>query len=550
MSGDRDLRAAYEEALARQAALETENARLRDASASAQAAAAAQQAELATLRAQAATLQAEAATLQAEQARLKAALAEAHALIAALRRQLFGAKADRLTPEQEAQMLALQRDVVDQVQRPRPTSDEILKAEEPDRTKPPRRPRQPLPEHLETETVVLEPDQTRCPSCGQPGRRIGEEVTEEIDFVPAQLIRRRIVRPKYACACGNAGVAIAPLPPRLIPQSTLGLGLAVHILLTRYDDHLSFYRLEQQIRERHQVRVPRQQMVQWVEHLAEWLRPITHAMWSQMRAGGYMQVDETPVRVLDPDVKGKAARGYLWFYAVPGGDVFLEFDRRRSLEPVANRLAGFTGTIQTDAYEVYQALARRETGITRIGCLAHLRRRFYAALTDHVPEAVWFIGEIRRLYRIEAEGRGLDPPARHALRQERAPATWDALHAKAAGLQSTVLPQSALGKALSYLLEEYDALTGYLRDGRFEIDNNLIENDIRPTAVGRKRWLFIGHPDAGWRSAVAYSLMVSCRRRGINPQDYLTDVLQRLPAMKITDIDTLTPARWQSARHL
>jgi hypothetical protein len=268
-------------------------------------------------------------------------------------------------------------------------------------------------------------------------------------------------------------------------------------------------------------------------------------MWTGMRTTGYLQVDETPVRVLDPDVKGKAGRGYLWFYAVPGGDVFLQFDRRRSLDPVAARLAGFRGTIQTDAYEVYQALARQEPGLTRIGCLAHARRRFYAALGDHPADAVWFISEIRRLYRIEAEGRALTPPDRYALRQDRAPAIWETLHAKAQALQGRILPQSPLGKALAYFLDEYEPLTGYLRDGRFEIDNNLIENDIRPTAVGRKRWLFIGHPDAGWRSAVAYTLLVSCRRRGLNPQAYLTDVLRRLPGIKITELDPLLPANWK-----
>jgi transposase len=507
--------------------------------------------ENARLREAAAQLQAALTARDGETSRLEAALAEARALIAALRRQLFGATADRLTPEQEAQLLALQRDVVDQAQRPRPASDEVLAEDVPPaRRRGPRKPRHSPPEHLETETVTLEPETTVCPVCGGPCRRIGEEVTEELDFIPARLIRRRIVRPKYACGCGDAGVAIAPLPPRLIPQSTLGLGLAVHILLARYDDHLSFYRLEQQFRERHQVHLPRQQMVQWVEHLAEWLRPVTDAMWRQMQATGYLQVDETPVRVLDPDVKGKAARGYLWFYAVPGGDVCLVFDRRRSLEPVTERLARFTGTIQTDAYEVYQALVRRTPGLTRIGCLAHARRRFYAALAESPPEAVWCISEIRRLYQIEAEARALSPPARHALRQQRAPAIWAALREKTTGMRDRVLPQSALGKAVAYFLEEYEALTGYLADGRFEIDNNLIENDIRPTAVGRKRWLFIGHPDAGWRSAVAYSVIVSCRRRGINPQDYLTDILRRLPTTKIADIDTFTPGLWQPVPHV
>jgi hypothetical protein len=248
--------------------------------------------------------------------------------------------------------------------------------------------------------------------------------------------------------------------------------------------------------------------------------------------------------VLDPDVTGRAPRGYLWSYAAPGGDVLLEFDRHRSLAPLQQRLQGFTGTIQTDAYAVYQALASQQPGLTRIGCLAHVRRRFYAALEEDLPDAVWFIAQIGSLYRIEDEARDQSAAARQVLRQQRAPAIWAALKAKAAALQPIVLPKSTMGKAISYFLDEYDALIGYLRDERFEIDNNLIENDIRPTAVGRKRWLFIGHPHAGWRSAVIYSVLVSCRRRGINPEMYLTDVLRRLPSVKITDIDALLPARW------
>jgi transposase len=502
---------------------------------------AAWRAEAARLAAEAQALQTDNTTLRAALAETRAALDDARAVIADLRRQLFGVKADRLTPEQEAQMRALQQDVVEAVERPGPVSDEVLADE---RREHPRRRRPPhgVPVAIETETITLEPEATTCPCCGEPWRRIGEEVTEETDLIPAKLIRRRIVRPKYACRCGEAGVAIAPLPPRLIPQSTLGLGLAVHILLTRYDDHLSFYRLEQQFAERHGVRVPRQQMVQWVEHLAGWLRPIYDAMWRDALASGYIQVDETPVRVLDPDVTGKAPRGYLWFYAAPRGDVLLDFDRRRSLAPVQQRLQGFTGTIQTDAYEVYQALARQQPGVTRIGCLAHSRRRFYAALKEHLSEAVWFIAQIRALYQIEDAVRDQSADAR---RQQDAPAVWAALKAKAEVLQPAVLPKSTMGKAVSYFLDEYDALVGYLRDGRVEIDNNLIENDIRPTAVGRKRWLCIGHPHAGWRSAVIYSIIVSCRRRGINPETYRTDVLRRLPSLKITEIDALLPAHWQ-----
>jgi hypothetical protein len=303
--------------------------------------------------------------------------------------------------------------------------------------------------------------------------------------------------------------------------------------------------MAQQFRERHGIVIPRQQMVQWVEPIARLLQPVYDSMWRQMLAGGYLQVDETPVRVLDPDVEGKAARGYLWFYAVPWGDVILEFDRSRGMEPVRRRLKDFTGTIQTDAYEVYQSLERKESRIERIGCLAHSRRRFYAALQENLPQAVWFINQIRLLYRIEDQARDFTVQERQAYRELNSKAIWETLGEKARELKPVFLPKSTMGKAIGYFLDEYDALTGYLQDGRFEIDNNLVENAIRPTAVGRKRWLFIGHPDAGWRSAVIYSIIASCRRRGINPQDYLTDVLRRLPGQKINRIDELLPGNWK-----
>jgi transposase len=325
----------------------------------------------------------------------------------------------------------------------------------------------------------------------------------------------------------------------------LGLGLAVHVVLARYDDHLSFYRLEQQFRERHGIVIPRQQMVQWAGHIASWLMPVYDAMWKAMMAGGYLQVDETPVKVLDPEVEGKTARGYLWFYAVPGGDVILDFDRSRGLEPVRKRLAGSTGTIQTDAYEVYHSLQRKETHIQRIGCLAHARRYVLKAVQENLAAASWFITQIRSLYRIEDEIRDLPPQERYERRRQLAPRIWEKMKSRADELKPLLLPQSTLGKAMNYFINEYEALKGYLNDGRYEIDNNLIENSIRPTAVGRRRWLFIGHPNAGWRSAVIYSIIVSCRRRGINPLDYLTDVLGRLPTAKIADIQNLLLANWE-----
>lgn len=509
-------------------------------------------AEYERLKALAERLQAENATLQqqiqSQKEEYEQRLAEAQARIEELCKQLFGPKAEHLTPEQEEQLKQLTQDLQEEAQRPAPVSDEILQDE--DRASRRRRQRQqgkrrPLPEHLETETVTIEPEVKICPCCGKPLQKIGEEVSEEIDVVPAKVIRRRTVRPKYACPCGEAGVNIAPMPPRLIPQSRLGLGLGVHIVLSRFDDHLSYYRLEQQFEERHGILIPRQQMVRWVEPIAELLRPVYDKMWQHLLAGGYLQVDETPVRVMDPDVKGKAAHGYLWFYAAPGGDVILDFHRSRGLFPVQQRLKDFVGTIQTDAYEVYQSLERKESLIERIGCLAHARRRFYAALKENLPDSVWFINQIRLLYKIEDHVRELDALERYAFRQQNAPSIWAALKSKAEELNPKFLPKSTMGKAISYFIDEYDALTGYLRDARFQIDNNLVENAIRPTAVGRRRWLFIGHPAAGWRSAVIYSILASCRRRGINPEDYLTDVLRRLPEQKINKIDELLPANWK-----
>jgi transposase len=394
--------------------------------------------------------------------------------------------------------------------------------------------------------VVIEPEGLApCEHCGRPPERIGEETSQELEYVPAKVIVRRTVRPKYACRCGCGGVRIAPLPPRLVPQSKLGLGLAVYLLLARFDDHVAYYTLERIFRERHDVVIPRQQMVQWVEQIAFLLQPLCHLMFERMKHSGYLQVDETPVKVMDPEVKGKCARGYLWFYAVPGGDVFLDFQGTRGRAAPHAQLSGCTGTLQTDAYAVYDALQKVIPELRRIGCAAHARRKFRRALRDGDRRAIGFIAQFRRLYRIEAQTKNLTPQERHQVRQQEAAPIWGQLRQEAQALQPRLLPQSSLGKAVSYLLNEYPALIGYLESGTFLIDNNLVENSIRVPAVGRRRWLFIGHPDAGWRSAVIYSLILSCRRRGINPQEYLTDVLRRLPSLNITQIAPLLPECWK-----
>ena len=409
------------------------------------------------------------------------------------------------------------------------------------------------PVELEKQQVILEPEDKLCPTSGQERPRIGQEVTTEYDYLPAKLIIREIVRPKYG-GCQKPccqGVTIAPLPPRLLPQSKLGLGLAVHLLLSRFDDHLAYYTLERIFRERFGVVISRQQMVQWVEKVAHLLLAIYWLIWEQLKAGDYLQIDESPVKVLDPEVKGKAAQGYLWFYSRPGGFVFLEFHQSRGRDGPRERLRGFRGTMQTDGYELYDALRKEQRStLKRIGCVSHVRRKFYKALLESCSEALWFIGQMRQLYRLERELKDASPEQRRKGRLQKAPAIWLAMKRRAEVIRADprVLPKSTLGKAVRYLLNEYTALVGYLRDGRFEIDSNLVENDVRPSAVGKRRWLFIGHPDAGWRSAVIYTIIQSCRRYGINPQEYLTDVLRRLPSMTSNQVRELIPDQWRKAR--
>jgi len=496
------------------------------------------------------------AALRQQAAHQEQLLAEARTHIAELKRQLFGPKADKLSREQEEQLRQVTGDLQEQAKRPPPVSQDVLEPDPPpkDQTKrsaPPRRRRHPLPAvQLEVRRVVIEPADRVCGACQTPGRPIGQEVTTEYEYLAARLICKETVRPKYAhdCACAPAPVSIAPLPPRLVPQSKLGLGLAVYILLSRFDDHIAYYSLERIFRERHGVVIARQQMVQWVEKIAFLLLAIYHGIWEELRATGYLQIDETPVKVLDPEVPGKAATGYLWFYSHPQGDVFLEFCPGRGREGPEQRLAGFSGTIQTDAYAVYDSLRRqRPSTLKRLGCLAHIRRKWYKAAQESSAPAIWFIGQIRQLYLLEDEARGLSNEDRQALRRAKAPALWRAMKRRAGELQADprVLPQSSLGKAVRYFLNEYTAAVGYLREGRFLPDNNLVENDVRVPAVGRRRWLFVGHPEAGWRSAVIYTIIQSCRRRGHNPQEYLTDVLSRLPSMTNQTVAELLPSRWK-----
>jgi transposase len=401
--------------------------------------------------------------------------------------------------------------------------------------------RQALPAHLETERVVLEPAEVQQQPAGW--RKLGEEVTEELDWKPAKFIKRLYIRPKYANA---ERIVIAPLPARLIEKGLPGAGLLTQVIVSKYEDHLPLYRQAKIYRQRHGLELSRQTLCGWVDVAADWLNPIYREMKAGLVAGDYLQVDETPIRYLDPDVKGKSQQGWLWTYSHPRGDVVFDWNVSRSREGPRQFLKDFKGKLQTDGYGVYESLAReRGDDLLLIGCLAHVRRGFHEALGEG-RSAAWIVGQIGLLYGVEKSLREQQagPQLRQAVRAWQSRPILMRLRRALEVVRRRVLPKSLLGQALDYTLSRWPALTRYLDDGRLEIDNNLCENAIRPTAIGKKNFLFIGHPEAGQRSAVIYSVLGSCRRLDINPAEYLQDVFERLPKAKTSEVKSLTPAAW------
>jgi len=297
------------------------------------------------------------------------------------------------------------------------------------------------------------------------------------------------------------------------------------------------------------VKIARASLAEWVEQVAYWLQPVYEAMKDRLLTGKYLQADETPIRYLDPDLPGKSHKGFLWAYGRPGAEVIFEWRTSRGREGPELFLKNFSGLLQADGYGVYSSLAGERTDLKLLGCMAHARRKFHDALQED-RRAAWFVRQIGHLYAWEQRLResGAGPALRQACRSCDAALVLRRMERALRLLQPKVLPKSGLGEAIGYALDQWVFLCRYVEYGQAEIDNNRIENAIRPTAIGKKNFLFIGHPEAGWRSAVLYSIIGSCRRIGIDSHAYLNDVLRRLPDMKITEIAQITPANWAKAK--
>ena len=396
------------------------------------------------------------------------------------------------------------------------------------------------------ETIEIVPAEVQAEP--QAYEKIGEERTFEVDVEPPKLFKREIVRPKFRkIAERSQAPLLAPAPARPVPGGYASAGLLAWIALSKYCDHLPLYRLEQ-MSARWGAQLPRQSMVDWIRIAAEWLEPVYRTMHRGLIAGGYIQADETPIRCNDPDEKrGGTTEGFMWVVSRPGGDVVFDWRLSRRHGEATSLLEGFQGILQSDGYEAYPAFVRANSGVTWVGCWAHARRYFFEAMSES-PEAVNLVLKlIGRLYRLEKQWDDEQVGERRAaLRQEHfaRPLRW--LERVVRGLQQKALPRSLLGKACGYLLGHWAPLTAHLRYSQTRLDNNLVENAIRPSCIGKKNWLFIGHPEAGQRSAILYSIIVSCQRHGKDPLGYLRDVLTRLPRMtNQDDLSALTPANWQ-----
>ena len=406
------------------------------------------------------------------------------------------------------------------------------------------------PDNLEVVREVIEPELVQAEP--EHWKRIGQEVSRQLDYQPGKFFWQETVRPKYVRRDQRAlPPMIAPAPERVAEGSLSAPGLLAQLLVGKYCDHLPFYRQEQIFWQRHGVFIARQQMVQWTAQSVRLLSGISDCLKREMQGRRYVQVDETPVRYQDPNLRGRCGQGYLWTALAPGQCVVYEWHASRAARCLDLLLGeGFVGKLQCDGYSAYPAFAKEKATLALFGCWAHARRNFFEALEQAPRVAGWILNQIGLLYGWEEELRRnrAGPVLRQVQRGSHHRMVIERLGRALKKLQPHYLPKSLMGQAIGYALNQWPMLEGFLEHGEVEIDNNLVENAIRPTALGKKNWLFFGSEEAGQRSAVIYTLIQNCRLHGVEPYTYLKDVLERLPHTTNREVDQLTPLKWKQAR--
>ncbi len=406
--------------------------------------------------------------------------------------------------------------------------------------------RRALPDHLPRQTRRHEPKETVCPQCQGELRKLGEDVSEMLEYVPASFVVIRHVRPKLSCTKCDC-IVQAEAPSRPIERGVAGPGLLAHVLVSKYCDHLPLYR-QSEMYARQDVELERSTLADWVGSTSRLLRPLVDALRRYVMLASKLHADDTPVPVLAPG-NGKTKTGRLWTYVRddrPAGDtasaaVWFAYSPDRKGEHPERHLEKFGGTLQADAYAGFNQLY--ESGrIEQAACWAHVRRKFYDLEQAHAsPVAREALVRIGALYRIEETIRGKLPDERRAVRQAQSKPLLDSLRQWFEATLSKLSRKSETTVAIRYALSRWDALVRYIDDGHIEIDNNPAERSLRGVALGRKNYLFAGSDTGGERAAVIYSLIGSAKLNGLDPEAYLREVLTRIADHPINHIEELLP---------
>jgi len=436
---------------------------------------------------------------------------------------------------------------------------EIISYERNKPEKPKKQPvRLPLPDFLRREEEIIEPE-----GIDENWIRIGEEVTEVLEHKPGELYVRRIVRPKYVLSKElqqlndskeepGENVKIGKLPLLPLPRSNAGASLLAELLMGKYMHHLPFHR-QIAIFKLTGISLPASTVNGWFMGSCDLLRALYHRLREIILATDYIQVDESTVPVIDNE-KHRTVKAYLWVVRSVMKDLmFFHYDKgSRAQKVVIELLANYQGAVQTDGYEAY-SIYENKKGVLLLGCWAHARRKFTEALKEDQSGAAYALEQIGMLYRVEtmASDQGMDEPQRAELRKKLAYPILCAFEKWIVNYYPKVLPKGRMSKALSYTYSLFHRLSRYHLDGRYQIDNNLIENAIRPLAIGRRNYLFCGNHDAAENAAIMYSLLGCCKACDVNPREWLTDVLSRIPAYNndySLDLADLLPHNWKTSK--
>ena len=471
-------------------------------------------------------------------------LARKDALIGQLQRMLFGQKRERFEAPENQIPLPFGPDPEQETQRARVHEQNITRL----RSKKPRpnhKGRMPLPDHLPVEEIEIHPEgdlsQMVC---------IGKEITDELEMVPARLYIKRYIRYKYAPKVENGqSIQIGELPERVIDKGIPGPGLLASVLIDKYADHLPLYRQRQRFK-RQGIDIARSTIEGWTRQGLEKLSVLYDHLLEDTRIQGYLQADETPIKVLESDKKGATHQGWYWVYHAPiTGTVLFDYQPSRSRAGPEGLLDGFKGYLQTDGYAAYKKIGER-TQVIPLGCWAHARRKFDEALRNDPDRAGHALRRIQKLYAVERIARiaKLDPSDRKELRLNRSLPIINELGKWMSQQYKKVLPKDAIGNAMSYCIKRWDLLSEYMKDGHLEIDNNLVENAIRPVALGRKNYLFAGSHQAAQRAAMVYSFLAICKKHQVNPYQWLRHTLEKINTTKFNEVRSLYPQNFKSIR--